>query len=120
MSIMIAMMQVAKLVWTMEAAIWYWEGVGPTVGVGGCGGNMVLGGCGWDGGWNDVAKGNTRPGLRPRVPTACPTTISILIIINIGIPFLPSPSPLYVPEKHHHCVQFCSGLTSSGGRKSFQ
>ena len=31
MSIMIAMMQVAKLVWTMEAAIWYWEGgsVGP-------------------------------------------------------------------------------------------
>ena len=32
MSIMIAMMQVAKLVWTMEAAIWYWEGVGPTVG----------------------------------------------------------------------------------------
>ena len=31
-SIMIAIMQVAKLVWTMEAAIWYWEGVGPTVG----------------------------------------------------------------------------------------
>ena len=77
---------------------------------------MVLGGweCGTQpthGGWNDVAKGNTRPGLRPRVPTACPTTtIGILIIINIVInigiiPYWPSPSPLYVPEKHHHCGQ---------------